>query len=488
MKNNTQYSGIKNYIRVGITLCFNLFLSISGYSQSDSLKSYLQIAAKNNPVVVQKFNEYQSALQKVMQVGSLNDPELSVGVFLRPMEIISGNQVADIRLMQMFPWFGVLKNSKDEMSLMAKAKYESFLDAKFQVYYDVQRTWYELFKMQEDIRISEENIELLHAIERISLVKFKSAPAGGSVSNTGTETGSGIISQYPASSSSGMQSMDGKPGGNQATASGPSSTMQSNSMGRSAGGSGLADLYRIQIEIGDLENNIALLKNQLKTITAKFNSYLNRPLVSIISLPGRLIPENLGISLVSVSDSIQQNNPMLEMLKYEQLSLDARKNMIHRMSYPMIGLGVNYSVINKNEMSISSMNGKDMIMPMLTVTLPIYRKKYRALKTETEFMKVATEQGYQSTSNSLQIEYHEAIQLYQDAQRRISLYENQGQLAQNTLDILIKGYSASGSDLTDVLRIRQQTLEYEVKMVDAVVDYNMAIAWLERLMVFNQMQ
>jgi len=35
------------------------------------------------------------------------------------MELVSGNQVADIKLMQMFPWFGVLRNAKDEMSFMA---------------------------------------------------------------------------------------------------------------------------------------------------------------------------------------------------------------------------------------------------------------------------------------------------------------------------------------------------------------------------------
>ena len=118
---------------------------------------YLEIAAKNNPTVSQKFSEYQAALKKIPQVGSLSDPELSLGVFLSPMELVNGNQVADIRLMQMFPWFGVLKNAKDEMSLMAKAKFELFRDSKLQVFYDVQRTWYELYKVQKDINISEKN-------------------------------------------------------------------------------------------------------------------------------------------------------------------------------------------------------------------------------------------------------------------------------------------------------------------------------------------
>jgi len=82
-------------------LYFNVFLSISTYSQSDSLYPYLTIAAQNNPSVFQKFYEYKAALQKVPQVGSLPDPELNVGVFIQPMELVDGKQVADLRLMQM---------------------------------------------------------------------------------------------------------------------------------------------------------------------------------------------------------------------------------------------------------------------------------------------------------------------------------------------------------------------------------------------------
>src|ERR1035437_8152728 len=148
----------------------------------DSLIRYLEIAARNNPGVLQKFKEYEAALQKIPQVGSLSDPELSVGVFLSPMELVNGNQVADIRLMQMFPWFGVLKNAKDEMSLMAKAKYESFRDAKLLVFFDMQSKWYELQKVKQNIRISEKNIELLRTIERLAIVRFKAVAAGNSSS------------------------------------------------------------------------------------------------------------------------------------------------------------------------------------------------------------------------------------------------------------------------------------------------------------------
>ncbi|MCJ7448796.1 MAG: TolC family protein [Bacteroidales bacterium] len=455
----------------------------------DSLIKYLEIAAKNNPAVLQKFSEYQAALQKIPQVGSLSDPELSLGVFLKPMELVNGNQVADIRLMQMFPWFGVLKNAKDEMSLMGNAKYELFRDAKLQVFYDVQRTWYDLYKIQKDISISEKNIEILKIIERLALVRFKSAPSGSAGTTSSTTSMSSGSSQTSSAGSSGMQTMGSGQGNSGSSASNqPAASMQNATMGSSSGSSGLADLYRIQIETGELENNIALLKNQEQSIIALFNSYLNRPPLAPVFTSEALAADSLGLSLIAVSDSILAKNPMLSMLEFEKQSIDAHKKMVTAMGYPMVGLGMNYSLISKNAMSTSSMNGKDMVMPMVTVTLPIYRKKYNAMVKEADLLKNATSQNYQVVANSLQTDYYQAVQLYQDALRRVKLYENQHKLASKSLDLILKSFSTSSSGLTDVLRVRQQTLDYELKQVEALADLNTAVAWLNRLMAFSQIK
>jgi outer membrane protein TolC len=182
------------------------------------------------------------------------------------------------------------------------------------------------------------------------------------------------------------------------------------------------------------------------------------------------------------------NHPMLGMLEYEKQSLEARKEMVTRMGMPMVGVGLNYTLINKSEMSTSEMNGKDMVMPMVKVTLPIYRKKYKAMQEEAELQKNATTQGWQATANALQTEYYEALQNYTDAQRRIKLYARQNQLASRSLNIMMKGYSAGATDLTDLLRIRQQTFDYELQQVQAVADFNTAAAKLKRLMAYSSIQ
>jgi outer membrane protein TolC len=451
-----------------------LAFSMPGYSQ-DSLMHYLELATKNNPTVLQRYNEYQASLQKVPQVGSLPDPQLEMGVFLSPMELIGGYQVADIKLMQMFPWFGVLKNAKDEMSLMAKGKYELFKDAKLQVYYDVQRIWFDLYKVRQNIRITEKNVELLKTIERLTLVKFRSGSSGGSSSVSGSKM-SGGNTPVAASGSSGMNVM----GGNQGTTS-PESSSSSAPMSSSSGGTGLAGVYQIQIETGDLENNIASLKNEEQVAVARFNSLLNRSQKTPVAAVELLSVEPLDTMYLTVNDSMFTRNPMLGMLAYEQQSLTARTKMQKQMGLPMVGVGVNYSVISKSEMSTSPMNGQDMIMPMLTVTLPIYRKKYKAMQAETNFLKTASEQNYQASVNMLQTQYYEALQQYNDAARRMKLYDSQSQLAKKSLDISIKTFSSSASGLSDILRIRQQLLDYELKQVDAVVEFNKAEALIKRL-------
>jgi outer membrane protein TolC len=494
VKINRQFKPLKvrimmkanSYKKMLLTLfAFSIWILGNSQQPTDSLYSYLEVAAKNNPTILQRYYEYEAALQKVPQIGSLPDPDISLGIFLSPMEIVGGNQLADIRLMQMFPWFGVIRSAKDEMSLMANAKYESFRDAKLQLSFDVQRSWYELHKLKQNIRISEKNIEILRTIERLAIVRFKAAPSGNSTSSSG-RTVSQATSPGTANSSSGMNSMGNSSNTSGTVSNQAASSMPGNSMASSSGNSGLTDVYRIQIEINDIQNTIEQLKNQWNTISAQFNSFLNRPPNAIVPIPDTLIASNFQLSLLALSDSAFGNNPMLGMLQFEQKSLDARKQMVTRMGYPMVGIGVNYSVINKSEMSTSSMNGRDMIMPMVTATLPIYRRKYKSMQTEADILKSANEQNYKATANELSTEYYQAMQLYQDAERRIKLYIDQQQLASKSLGIMIKSFAASGSDLSDILRIRQQTLDYEYKQMEAVADYNISIAWLKRLMAFSQ--
>ena len=421
---------MKQYIKQFILLIATLSSSLPGNAQ-DSLSYYLEHAALNNPGVKAKYLEYSAALEKVPQASSLPDPELQFGYFIKPMQLLMGNQVADIRLMQMFPWFGVLKAAKDEASKIAVAKFESFRDAKDELYFNVKSSYYQVYRTIYEIGIANKNLDILKSLEQIVLVKFSTGGAGSS-------SGSGM-------SGSGKNDM--------------------------------VNLLRVQIEMHELENRIALLQDQLTTDKVSFNRYLNRVPSSEVFTGDSLTEVAVPSDILTLSDSLV-NHHMVKMFEAESEANASKLAMVTRMGYPMIGLGLNYSVIQKRDGVPPMMNGNDMIMPMISVTLPIYRKKYKAMRHEAEFMRDAATVSAENVTNNLRVNFQETMQNLNDAGRRVKLYTEQTLLANKSVQLLITSFSANGTDFEEVLRMEQQLLDYQFKKVEAEVDKNTSISQL----------
>ena len=64
----------------------------------------------------------------------------------------------------------------------------------------------------------------------------------------------------------------------------------------------------------------------------------------------------------------------------------------------------------------------------------------------------------------------------------MKLYQDQTSLANQALNILIAQYTTEGSQFEEVLRMQQQLLDYRLKYLDALIDGNIAVAMMERLM------
>ncbi|WP_339816617.1 TolC family protein [uncultured Algoriphagus sp.] len=465
-----------------IAIIFLLFLGVQSTSFSQSLDEYLKVAAENNPELKAYFNEYLASLEKVPQVGALPDPELTMGFFFQPMERFMGNQQADIQLMQTFPWFGMLKTQKDEASKMALAQYEVFQDAKYRLFYQVKNTWYQLYRLEEEIRITEENLEILKQYERLALIRFQSADIG---TGSGPSNMQQATSMNSGSSTSSASSMGGMSGGMTSGTSGKSSSKGGSSMGTSSsmngGGSGMSDVLRVRIQIKELENTLALLEDSRLPIKAEFNQLLNRDINEVVSIADSLSGSVVSWERQALLDSITQNNPMLKMLDAEEEAYEAQKKMARLEGRPMLGAGVNYIPFSPRTENGMPMGGNDMVMPMLRLTIPIYRKKYNALQKEAELKQLAVQQRRENTVNQLTTRWSTALRDLDDATRRTKLYREQTDLARQTLNLLMTSYATDGRDFEEVLRVQQQLLDYQLKLITSIVDQHVTIAMLENL-------
>lgn len=461
---------------INVLLFINLFLCINVYSQSDSLNQYLEIAANNNSSLKAKYNKYLADLEKAPQVSSLPDPDVSFGYFIKPMELLGGKQVAQVQIMQMFPWFGTLKAAKDEASSMALSSFELFRAEKEEIFYNVKNNYYQLFLTQKQIQDYDSTLILLKSIEQLLLTKSKTINIG----STSPVNRNNQSSNNKSSASNNSMSMNAK---NQQSNQQGMSTMNNQSMTNN--NSAFADLLRLQVEIKELEDNIASINNRKQMLIIKINLLLNRN--SNIDI---FIPESLDITTFdyknpALFDSIKANNPMIRMNKSDILAYQHKQEMNKKMGYPMYGIGLNYMIINKSAMNTSAMNGNDMFMPMLNVKLPIYRKKYNASIKEAQYLESSANEQLINVENMLYMEFSEYQFALKDAERKLLINSDIVSLTKKSFDILLTQYSSSGTDFDALIRLQSQLLNYKLNISQAQVDKLTAIAGLQKLLSKN---
>lgn len=435
----------------------------------DSLDRYLETAAKNNPGLNADFLAYKASLEKVPQAGAWPDPQLDIGFFLKPMDIVGGRQIADFTLMQMFPWFGTKKAAQTEAKHMAKMTYARFTETRDNLYLEVYTQWYLLSTLVQQLRNNRENLELLKQLEELALRKVSSPYSGSSSGYTVPAASQATKGTATSSTGGGMAGMG--------------------SMGGAA--TGMSDVLRVQLEMAEIENNIESILSEIAAEKAKFNALLNRSTDREVILPDSIAKVPFFFDEGVTMSEIENRNPMLDMLVEEEQAYRAKGEMDQKMSYPMFGIGLQYMLIDKSATAQMEqgmepeMTGMDMIMPMVSISLPLYRNKYKAQQQESRFMWQSAREKYNNTLNLLQSDLFRLKHQLDDAERKIALYQKQEQLARTTYQLVVQEFVSAKSDLTNVIQVQRQLLDYQLRQAEAIAEYNTRVASIRKLRSFN---
>ena len=470
-----------------------IFLSISTIfpSNSQSLDQYLEEATENNPSLQSSFMVYKASLEKVNQV-TLESPQLNIGVFTRPMELLMGNQRAEASVMQMFPWFGMLKTQKDEATLMAEAKYEEFRQQRNLILYQVKETYFQLQQLQNTIDITASNLEILKSLEELAVIRYQGGNTSEAVSSVSNAVRSSSRNS-PNASSDGMGM-----GGSSASSSSRTSVSSGSGMSSmaSGGASGkLTDVLRLQVQIKALESDLQQMEVDKKPLLAKFNQLLGRYKTEQVYIESAISTERTLDWEIAMLEEILVSNPMLLMLEKEGLAYQKQGEMAKLEGKPMFGLGLNYMVFSpRAEMGVpGSMGGIDympagmgnnMFMPMATVSLPIYRKKYKAMETESKLYWEANERQKEDLQRNLETEFETILASIKDTERKIRLLNDQIELTEQTLELSVTSYATEGSSFEEIMNIQRELLDFRLNLLNTRIEREIQFARIETLVGF----
>lgn len=409
MKNKILY-----FLCIGLFACYGSAYATGIDNKEDSLAVYIAEAIRNNPGLKSEYQAYQAQMANAKGAGVLSDPQLSVGLFPQAMHHVNVKQLATITIMQMFPWFGTLKAGREQMEYKAQEAFQKFREKSLSTAFDVEKQWYSILATQEKVKAVKRKRALLNDIKKVAIYLYKNYTSGR--------------------------------------------------------GTKMSDQLRLDAEEERLKEQTESLETQLTLQKQQFNITLHRRPNVALSLPDSIPLRQMPTFNWT---EIERNNPKLAQYSAIQKAFKSQEKQARAKGMPMIGVGLQYMVNGKVDMPMMpNMNGKDMMMPMVSVTIPVYRKKITSAIHSAQLMERSTAYNYQSQLDALQSTYLSIEQRADDVKRKLKLYESEVSLLNRTLELMQKEYATGAASLTDILQTTRESIDYDLLKAEANAQYN----------------
>lgn len=409
-----------NYIVLILALMASTFAV-----KAQTLDSLLKKAYANNPELKALQLEYEAALQKGEQVSQLPDPTVGIGIpILRP-ETRLGGQVFSVSASQMFPWFGSLKAKEDVVLTMAKSKYERVAVERLNIDYQIKTAYYNLYLLQAKQNILSKNIRIFKTLEKVALAKV--------------ESGKSIAS----------------------------------------------DVLTVRIKIEEINQQIQILEEQKLAYTATINEAVNNPLNSAIQIDTTQITiAEIEYNIEQFRKNIQANHPLIKQLNWNIETSNKALALNALDGKPSFGVGLDYSLVNGRTDAFPANNGRDILIPKVMVSIPIYRKKYTAKKEEESLKQQAFEFQKETLTNRMISSIQGYKSEYESAKLMFELANKQIEISNSAYDILLADYSSNGKRFDELMKLQSDINRYEIEIIQSIVQSHLAQFKINRLTDF----
>ena len=396
------------FIKFDIKIIFIFSLFTFNFLGAQELQSLISESLLNSPKIKKFELQYRIASEKVNEVNTLPNTDFGVGYFISEPETRTGAQRFKVSIKQRLPWFGSITARENYINSLAFTKYEDITIAKRKLIVSVSKSYYKLATNTAKKAILKNNIKLLKTYETLALKSVE------------------------------------------------------------VGKASVVDVLLLQIRTNEVQQLIRFLEQQYISEQTNFNKLLNRDKDTAINTLNAL-------DIPSVDFEMNPEKLVFhpELLKYDKLyqSIEKSELLNQKENKPMIGFGLDYvNVSNRTDLNFSD-NGKDILMPMLSISIPIFNTTYKSKTKQNELQQQEFLIQKKDRLNALEVLLDNAINNRVFA--RVS-YETQVKnlkQAKNAEEILVKNYETGMIDFKEILDIQELQLKFEMNTIESVNNY-----------------
>ncbi len=242
----------------------------------------------------------------------------------------------------------------------------------------------------------------------------------------------------------------------------------------------MSDVLRIRVQKNELHSKIFQNLNTITRLSNNFNRILKQNENVMLK-----IVDSLNVLDILNANQVIENHPLLKQLSEQEKVYQAQKKLIAKKSKPKLSVGVDYIWVNERNNITLSDNGKDILMPKVGLSIPLFTKKYRSqtkqIKLKQEQLVEQQEQQKINLENALEIsilEYENAVLTVVAAQK------NKTEL-QQAINVDLKAYETGILDYDKILRLQLQKIKFELKEIQATKKAFIAKSKIEYLVKNN---
>lgn len=162
-----------------------------------------------------------------------------------------------------------------------------------------------------------------------------------------------------------------------------------------------------------------------------------------------------------------------ELIKFDKLyaSVTQSEKLNQKESAPSIGVGLDYIAIEERPRMNFSDNGKDIVMPMVSVSIPIFNKKYKSTTKQNELKQQEIQSQKKDRLNTLKSQFSRAISERNQARIKFDIQEKNLKQAENAEEIMTKNYETGTINFNDVLDVQELQLKFGINQIEAIQEY-----------------
>lgn len=385
------------------------------------LEDYVRYAQLYNPDIETALWRWKAALDEVVPARSWADPKLTMGHFLRSVETRVGSQQQRLSVAQTIPGWGELDLRVQTAWAGAEVEQWRYRDRRAQLVVEVIDAYLDCYYLERAIAVTEGHMQLVAYLEEV------------------------VRSRYRA--------------------------------GDDLHGS----LIRVQVELGRLEDRIRSLRDQRQPATATLNALLGRSSAAVVEVENIEVEAPIDASVDSLRAQLVRSHPHLLMLRAAAERARYAIALAEKEGDPDLTLGVDY-VRTEARPEAGPDSGSDPLVVMATLSVPIWRDKYRAKVQAATARHQAARAALLAAETSLLAQLDQALFQWRESERRAGLYgEDLLTKAEQAFSVTQQSFAAGRSSFFELIDTGRTLLELQLAQIEARVGSRRQRARIERL-------